>query len=102
MPNKPSNNGFYHQIIDLLQTARNKVVSTINRTMVATYFEIGKRIVEQEQGGEERAGYGKQVIKKLSKILTAEFGKGFSERNIEQMRQFYLVYSKSQTLSAVS
>ena len=57
-------------------------------------------IVEEEQDGKERAGYGKKVIKELSKVLTNEFGKGFSERNIEQMKQFYLVYSKSQTLSA--
>lgn len=57
-------------------------------------------IVEEEQGGKKRADYGKKVIKELSKVLIKEFGKGFSERNIEQMRQFYLVYSKSQTLSA--
>ncbi len=57
-------------------------------------------IVEEEQDGKERAGYGKRIIKQLSKVLTLEFGKGFSERNIEQMRQFYLVYSKPQTLSS--
>ncbi len=102
MTKNPSNTEFYNQIIDLLQSARNKVVKTINKTMVTTYFEIGKRIVEQEQGGKERAEYGKQIIKELSKTLTSEFGKGFSERNLEQMRQFYLVYSKPQTLSAVS
>lgn len=70
--------------------------------MVGTYFEIGERIVENEQGGKERAAYGKEIIKTLSKVLTKEFGKGFSERNLEQMRQFYLVYSKPQTPSAES
>ena len=100
MTNKPSNTEFFSQIVDLLQSARNKVVQTVNQTMVLTYFEIGRMIVEEEQEGKERAGYGKKVIKELSKVLTNEFGKGFSERNIEQMRQFYLVYSKPQTLSA--
>ena len=102
MTNKPSNTKFYSQIVDLLQSARNKVVRTVNQTMVLTYFEIGKMLVEEEQGGKERAEYGKEVVKKLSKVLTKEFGKGFSERNIEQMRQFYLFYSKPQTVSAES
>tara|TARA_Y100000814_G_scaffold289752_1_gene263182 strand:- start:166 stop:1062 length:897 start_codon:yes stop_codon:yes gene_type:complete len=57
-------------------------------------------IVHEEQNGNERADYGKQLIKTLSLKLTADFGKGFSQRNLEQMRQFYLVYSKAQTLSA--
>lgn len=100
MTNKPSNTKFFTQIVDLLQSARSKVVRTINQTMVTTYFEVGRKIVEEEQQGKERADYGKKVIKELSKVLTNEFGKGFSERNIEQMRQFYFVYSKPQTLSA--
>ncbi len=102
MKSQPLNTTFYSQIVELLQSARNKVVSTINQTMVLTYFEIGRKIVEEEQGGKKRADYGKKVITELSKVLTKEFGKGFSERNIEQMRQFYLVYSKSQTVSAES
>lgn len=57
-------------------------------------------IVEDEQQGKERAEYGKQVLKELSKQLAADFGKGFSERNLEQMRQFYLAYPISQTTSA--
>ena len=96
MTNKPSNTRFYSQIVDLLQSARNQVVRAVNQTMVLTYFEIGKMLVEEEQGGKERAGYGKKVIKELSEVLTKEF----SERNIEQMRQFYLLYSKPQTVSA--
>lgn len=102
MTNQSTNNEFYTQIVDLLQLARGKVIHTINQTMVKTYFEIGKMIVLEEQGGKTRADYGKKVIKELSKVLTKEFGKGFSVRNIEQMRQFYLVYTKPQTLSAVS
>jgi predicted nuclease of restriction endonuclease-like (RecB) superfamily len=100
MTNKPLNTNFLSQIVDLLQSARNKVVRTINQTMVTTYFEIGRKIVEEEQDGKKRAEYGKQIIIQLSQVLTSEFGKGFSVRNIEQMRQFYLVYSKAQTLSA--
>ena len=102
MTKKPSTTKFYSQIVELLQSARNKVVRTVNQTMVLTYFDIGRMLVEEEQGGKERADYGKKVVKELSRVLTREFGKGFSERNIEQMRQFYLVYSKSQTLSAES
>jgi predicted nuclease of restriction endonuclease-like (RecB) superfamily len=68
--------------------------------MSATYFEIGRMIVEEEQKGELRANYGKQIIKTLSVKLTKDFGQGFSMRNIEQMRQFYIAYSIPQTVSA--
>ncbi len=93
-------NNFYEKVADLLKEARRNVVQTVNKTMVYTYFEIGRMIVEEEQNGKERAEYGKQILKELSKRLTSEFGKGFSQRNLEQMRQFYLTYSKTQTLSA--
>jgi len=102
MTNKPSNTKFFSQIVDLLQSARNKVVQTINQTMVITYFEIGSMIVEEEQDGKERADYGKQILKDLSNILTKEFGKGFSVDNLENMRRFYLAYRKSETLSRIS
>jgi predicted nuclease of restriction endonuclease-like (RecB) superfamily len=88
------------KISELLISARSNVVQTVNRTMVLTYFEIGRMIVEEEQNGKQRADYGKQIIKSLSERLTHEFGKGFSQRNLEQIRQFYTVYSKTQTLSA--
>ncbi len=93
------NSDFYNKIAELLKNARIKVVHTVNKTMVRTYFEIGRMIVEEEQKGKERAEYGKQLIKELSQKLTHEFGKGFSTTNLKQMRQFYLTYSKSQTLS---
>ena len=88
------------KISELLVSARTKVLQTVNRTMVLTYFEIGRMIVEEEQNGKQRADYGKQIIKSLSERLTHEFGKGFSQRNLEQIRQFYYVYSNTQTLSA--
>ncbi len=93
------NLNFYNKIAELLKNARSKVVQTVNKTMVYTYFEIGRTIVEEEQKGKERAEYGKQIIKELSQKLTHEFGKGFSTTNLKQMRQFYQTYSKSQTLS---
>lgn len=102
MTNKPSNTKFYSQIVELLQSARNKVVRAVNQTMVLTYFEIGKMLVEEEQEGKERADYGKQILKELSKVLTKEFGKGFSVDNLENMRRFYFVYGKSETLSRIS
>lgn len=67
--------------------------------MVITYYEIGRMIVEEEQNGKDRADYGKQLITDISKKLTMEFGKGFSVTNIKQMRSFYQIYSKGQTLS---
>jgi predicted nuclease of restriction endonuclease-like (RecB) superfamily len=67
--------------------------------MTTTYWEIGRRIVEEEQNGKVRAKYGKAIIKNLSDELTKEFGKGFSVDNLENMRRFYLTYQKSETLS---
>ncbi len=90
----------YKNILNLLKNSREQVLRTVNSAMVKTYFEIGRLIVEDEQKGFERAEYGKKTLKNLSVRLTKEFGKGFSQRNLEQMRQFYLVYSISQTVSA--
>lgn len=95
-------NNFFHQIVSLLQEARLQVVRTVNHTMVYTYFNIGKMIVEEEQNGKERAEYGKQLLKGLSQRLTEEFGKGFSVETLEKIRRFYITYSKSSTLSTNS
>ena len=87
-------------VIDLLENARKKVVMAVNQTMVLTYFEIGRMIVEEEEKGENRAEYGKKILKILSKKLTEKYKKGFSLTNLKQIRSFYLVYSeKGQTLS---
>lgn len=96
------NNDFYSRILGILKSARNKVVQTVNTTMVETYFEIGKLIVEEEQDGNERAEYGKQILKELSHKLTNEFGLGFSVTNLQQMKNFYGIYKKQQTVSAKS
>lgn len=84
---------FYNDIADLLEQARRHVQRTTNATMVYTYYEIGRRIVEEEQHGEDRAEYGKRVLAGLSEYLTNRFGKGFSEDNLKLMRRFYRVYS---------
>lgn len=94
-----TNNNIYQEIKELLYSAKNKVYQTINTTMTQTYFEIGKRIVEEEQGGQIRAEYGKSLLKLLSVELINEFGKGFSVDNLENMRRFYLAFQKSETVS---
>lgn len=93
-------NNIYVEISNLLKESRKSIISSINSKIANTYFLIGKRIVEEEQSGNERAEYGENLIIELSKKLTEEFGKGFSKRNLWQMKQFYLVYSKVQTVSA--
>lgn len=95
--NNPEN--LYNKVAELLKLAQNTVIQTVNKTMVQTYFEIGKMIVEEEQKGKERAEYGQQLIEELSIRLLNDFGKGFSSTNIKQMRSFYLTYSKGQTVS---
>ena len=89
----------YSQIKQVLLQARATVLTTVNTAMVQAYWHVGKLIVEA-QGGKERAAYGDDLIKRVSVRLTKEFGKGFSARNIRNMRQFYLSYPIWQTLSA--
>lgn len=76
-------------IIALLEAARRAVARSINAAMTATYWEIGRRIVEFEQGGAERAAYGDAVVERLAKDLTQRFGRGFSRQSLWQMRAFY-------------
>ncbi|MCI6151971.1 MAG: PDDEXK nuclease domain-containing protein [Fusobacterium perfoetens] len=90
----------FTDIKNIIDLSKKKIVSSINSTMTTTYFLIGKRIVEEEQGGVERAEYGENLIIKLSERLTKEYGKGFSKRNLWQMKKFYLSYQKVQTVSA--
>ena len=96
---KKLNNHFYTAVKELLHNARNKVYQTINSTMTQTYWEIGRRIVEEEQNGQQRAEYGKRLIETLSLELTKEFGRGFSTDNLKNMRRFYLAFEKSETVS---
>ncbi|MCD4772585.1 MAG: PDDEXK nuclease domain-containing protein [Bacteroidales bacterium] len=84
----------YDKIASIINLARKQVATTANLTMVHSYFEIGRMIVEDEQEGETRAEYGKKVLQELSVKLNINFGRGFSYRNMRNMRQFYLVYSR--------
>lgn len=87
-------------IVEMLNAARQATARNVNAFMTASYWEIGRRIVEAEQKGKRRAGYGAQLIERLSLDLTQQFGRGFSARNLEQMRQFYLTWRIPQTVSA--
>lgn len=84
----------------IVRQAQDNAYRSINQAMVQAYWRVGRRIVEEEQQGISKAAYGKGVIKTLSVALQQEFGKGFSERNLENMRAFYLQCPISQTLSA--
>ncbi len=81
------------EIREMILAARRAAVQSVDVIQVATNFEIGRRIVEHEQQGEERAEYGKALLKELAAELTAEFGRGFSRSNLQSMRKFYLTYS---------
>ena len=93
----------YNQLVNsigqLLEDSRKQVAKTINTVLVKTYWEIGKRIVEYEQKGGEKAEYGSELLTRLSKDLKLKFGKGFSKSNVYLMRLFYFKYQKFQTLS---
>ena len=88
-----------NEIKDILQTARANVAQQVNTELLTTYWNIGRIIVEHEQNSKERAEYGQQTLKELSKILTKEFGKGFFVSNIQFMRRFYQTYQIQQTVS---
>lgn len=88
--NKSGN--YIQEIKQILAQARQKAYTAINTAMVNAYWLIGKRIVEEEQNGKERATYGKEVIKNVSLELTKEFGKGFSERSLREFRHFYSLF----------
>lgn len=87
-------------IAGVLEAARRAAARVVNAVMTATYWEIGRRIVEYEQQGKVRAEYGEALIELLSTDLTARFGKGFSVRNVWQMRAFYLAWPNLRTASA--
>ncbi len=92
--------GLVSDISALLEQARRTAVRAVNSVLTATYWEIGYRIVEFEQGGKAKAEYGEKLIEKLASDLTDRHGRGFSKRNVEQMRAFYLGWEIAQTPSA--
>ncbi len=92
-------NNVFCNIKELIINSRNKVYSAVNTEMLNLYWNIGKVIMEIQQG-DKRASYGDAILEKLSQKLTKEFGKGFSSRNLRTMRKFYLVYPIWQTVSS--
>jgi predicted nuclease of restriction endonuclease-like (RecB) superfamily len=95
----PTLTGIVAEIKTVLESARGNVARQVNSELLSAYWNIGRIISEYEQTVPERADYGKQTLKELAKVLTAEFGKGFSRSNLQNMRTFYLTYEKCQTLS---
>jgi predicted nuclease of restriction endonuclease-like (RecB) superfamily len=89
-------------VSDLLESARRASARAVNALMTATYWEVGRRIVEFEQGGEKRAEYGEEVLKRLADDLTARFGRGFSRFNLGRFRQFYLAAPADQIRATLS
>ena len=94
--------GLLLSISEVLIDGRRHAAKSLNAVLTRTYWSIGQHLVEYEQGGKERAAYGTELLKQLSRDLQARLGRGFSERNLEQMRQFYLQWQISQTPSADS
>lgn len=88
----------YQSVKQILEEARNTAYSAVNFAMVQAYWNIGKVIVEEEQRGKAKAGYGKYLLKDLSRRLTDDFGKGFDYSNIKNMRQFFLIFPMGDAL----
>lgn len=94
-----SNTQMINEIKDIIISSRNKIAYEVNNVMLLAYWNVGRIIVENEQNGNIKAGYGKQVLKELSKELKKVLGSVFSVSNLQYMRRFYIKYPKQQTLS---
>lgn len=92
-PIQPASGDLFDRVVSILEQARANVVRAVNNSMVIAYWLIGREIVQALQGGDERAEYGKEVVKQLSVRLTGKYGKGFSTTNLWYFRQFYTVFS---------
>jgi predicted nuclease of restriction endonuclease-like (RecB) superfamily len=97
-----SYNNIRTEIVELLHAARSTAARSVNALMTATYWEIGRKIVQSEQAGEKRAEYGEELIQRLAKDLSASFGRGFGARNLAQMRSFYLAWPQDKILQTPS
>ena len=85
-------NEFLNKVSLLIEEAKKNVKTAVNIAMVYTYFEIGRMIIEEEQNGDNRAEYGKYIIRNLSSFLTEHYGKGYSVDNLKLIRRFYIIY----------
>lgn len=100
-PPDPAAEQLYGRIAQILEQARGQVARTVNTAMVHAYWHIGREIVEVEQAGAARAGYGEGVLERLSQRLQARFGRGFSPTNLRQMRQFFLAFPRGSALGQI-
>jgi hypothetical protein len=96
---QPITNLLFDNAVQIIDSARQKISNTIYQESTKAYFLLGKLIVEEEQGGSDRADYGKSLISNLSKDLTIKYGKGYSASKLKDCRQFFKFYQKRQTLS---
>lgn len=93
---------FFDRVLEVIKNARKQAKMALNISMVYSYYEVGRMIVEEEQNGKQRAEYGKAILRELSECLTESLGKGFSVENLKLMRRFYMVYSQDQIGQKVS
>jgi len=89
-------------VIALIESGRRAAARSVNTVMTTTYWHVGQLIVEREQRGANRAEYGAALLEQLAEKLTARYGRGFSRRNLDDMRRFYLAWPIRQTVSAKS
>ena len=95
-----TNTRLYTDVCSIIEQGRKEAYASVNYKMIETYWNIGRRIVEEEQNGEVRAEYGAQIIAQLSEQLTHQYGKGFSKRNLAYFRQFYLTINDIRILQS--
>ena len=101
-PRDLSHDALVADVVALIEAARAAAARSVNTLMTTTYWRVGQAIVEREQGGARRAEYGGGLLARLASALIARHGRGFSRRNLEQMRAFYLAWENPQTPSALS
>ena len=92
------NDHLFKRIQEILENARHKVYRTANTEMLRAYWNVGREIIVEEQKGQDRAKYGRGLIRDLAIRLTKEYGRGFTETNLKYMRQFYLTFKKRHAL----
>lgn len=100
MKDLTGNSGVLVDIRKIIEQGRRQIYAAANKGIVLTYWHIGRRIVEEEQQGEERAQYGKRLIKSLAEQLVPMYGNAFSKRNLDYCRQFYLSFSDLEIVNA--
>ena len=100
LANDLTNTRLYTDVCSIIEQGRKEAYASVNHKMIETYWNIGRRIVEEEQNGEARAEYGAQIIAQLSEQLTHQYGKGFSKRNLAYFRQFYLTINDIRILQS--